>query len=69
MKPRKLKTHIPKSPEEWLEYNDHRERWTPQMQKALDKLIKDTFSATFEDTKPAKKAKVIQITSTLKKHV
>ncbi len=68
IKPRKLKTTIPASPEEWLEYTDHRERWTPEMQKVLDKLIKKTFPVTHEEKLKATKGKVVPITSTSKKH-
>jgi hypothetical protein len=69
MKSRKLKTNIPRSPEERLEYTDHRDRWTPQMQVALDKLIKKTFSVKPNEKPKPPKSKVIPITSTSKKHV
>ncbi len=67
IKPRKLKTNIPRSPQEWLEYTDHRERWTPEMQKAIDKLIKKTFPVTTEYRKRIS-SKPKRITSISKKH-
>ncbi len=66
MKPRKLKTNIPGSPEEWLEYTDHRDRWTSEMQTVIDGLIKKTFSSACEEKRLCK-CKVVHLTSTSKK--
>jgi hypothetical protein len=49
MKQGKLKNNVSQSPEEWLEYQDHRERWSAEMQKILDKRIKDAFPVSPED--------------------
>lgn len=54
MKPRKLKTEIAKSLKEWLEYPEHRERWTPQARTVIDKHIKKTFPVSPADRKRAK---------------
>jgi hypothetical protein len=56
MKQGKLKDNVPQSPDEWLEYQEHRERWTPEMQKVLDKFIKDTFPVAPEDEESSKKS-------------
>jgi len=55
MKQGKLKDNVPQSPEEWLEYQEHRERWTPEMRKVLDKFIKDAFPVSPEDKESSKK--------------
>lgn len=39
----KLKNHIPLSPQEWLEYQDHRDRWTKASQEISDFLINKAF--------------------------
>ncbi|MDP3111581.1 MAG: hypothetical protein Q8M71_05725 [Thermodesulfovibrionales bacterium] len=67
MKHRKLKTNIPRSAKEWLEYQEHRERWTPEMQTILDKHIKDTFPLTPDDKARLKKLIEEIITSHWKK--
>ncbi len=63
MKPRKLKTNVPSSSKEWLEYQEHRERWTPEMQRVLDKHIRKTFPVTLEDARTAKQIKAHHPTS------
>jgi hypothetical protein len=67
MKHGTLKNHIPKSVKEWLEYQEHRERWTPEMQAILDEHIRKTFPLTPEDRGWIKKAKEQLITSHWKK--
>lgn len=61
MKTRKLKAHIPETPSEWLEYVDHRERWTPEMQVILDQHMRDTFPLTLKDRIFLKKAEQIRL--------
>jgi hypothetical protein len=67
MKHRKLKDSIPRSAKEWLEYQEHRERWTPEMQAILDQYIKKTFPLTPEDRERIRKLKEELITSHWKK--
>jgi hypothetical protein len=67
MKPKKLKNNIPSSAKEWLEYQEHRDRWTPEMQRVLDKHIRKTFPVTLEDAREVKQIKTHLATSHLKK--
>ena len=43
IEPVKLKTNIPATPKEWLEYQKHRDRWTQDSQEIIDQRIKDAF--------------------------
>ena len=67
MKPRKLKTKLPATTEEWLEYQEHRERWTPEAQAIADKHIRKTFPVTPEDRRATKKIREHLLTSHWKK--
>ena len=67
MKPRKLKTTLPCTPEEWLEYQEHRERWTPAAQEIADKQLKKAFPLTDEDTRIVKNIRKHLLTSSRKK--
>jgi hypothetical protein len=67
MKPRKLKTALPCTPDEWLEYQEHRERWTPEAQAKADKFLKETFPLTDEDAEVVKNIRKHLATSHQKK--
>ncbi len=55
MKPRKLKTELPSTVEEWLEYQEHRDRWTPEARAIIDEHIRKTFPVVPEERDSAKK--------------
>jgi len=67
MKPRKLKTKLPGTAEEWLEYQEHREYWTPEARAIADKHLKNTSPVTAEDRQITKKIREHLLTSHWKK--
>lgn len=67
MKPKKLKKNIPLFPEEWLEYQEHRERWDPKIRPAIDQRIRESSPITPQDRKKGKPIREHHLTSHWKK--
>ena len=67
MKHQNFKEHLPASAEEWLEYQEHRERWSSKAQEIADKHLKKKFPISGEDREITKKIRDHLLTSHWKK--